>query len=172
MADTMRYFVPDWDDIVDPGYDFEHDRPTLAEKAVCAQIYERPNYDGLLFSKSTVEQARAKVERIQARAAFIVFAASRQAILGDCGAFSYITERSLLTRRQRSGLLPELGFTYGVSIDHLIVPAFYQEKEYRYQLTRENAREFIRLHRAGNYTFHSYRCCTRMDTRNVQGCCS
>jgi hypothetical protein len=156
----LRFFIPDWDDVVDPGYNFETDQGTpnkrrYDDEVYAHQIYEQPNYDGLLFSKSTVELGRTKVERIQAMGGIHAFARFEgRPILGDCGAFNYITSKEppyhtteILDYYER------YGFTYGVSIDHLIVPAFYQEKEYRYQITRENAREFIKLHRALNYTF-------------------
>ena len=79
---------------------------------------------------------------------------SKSPIMGDCGAFSYITHESPpYQTREILDYYQNLGFDYGVSIDHLVIPAFYPVKEYRYNLTRENAREFIELHRAGDYTF-------------------
>lgn len=154
----MRYFIPDWDDLVDPGYDFEKDQGTAGRRKYidevhAHQIYPKPNYDGLLFSKSTVEDGpnkRALVREMGIHA----FGRFDGPILGDCGAFSYVAEKNPpYETKEILNYYQDLGFDYGVSIDHLIIPAFYGVKEYRYELTRKNAREFIELHRAGNYTF-------------------
>jgi hypothetical protein len=154
----MRYFIPDWDDLVDPGYNFERDEGTpgkrkYIDEIYAHQIYSKPNYDGLLFSKSTIEDGPNKKALVRDMGihAFGRFAGP---ILGDCGAFSYVAEENPpYETKEILDYYQDLGFDYGVSIDHLIIPAFYPMKEYRYELTRKNAREFIDLHRAGNYTF-------------------
>ena len=154
----MRYFIPDWEDLVDPGYNFETDTGTqgkrkFQDEVYAHEIYKEPSYDGLLFSKSTVEDGALKTAKVR-EMGIHGFARFKGPILGDCGAFSYVTEES--PPYQTSEILSyyeRLGFNYGVSIDHLIIPAFYPVKEYRYNLTRENAREFIEQHRAGKYTF-------------------
>ena len=154
----MRYFIPDWDDRVDPAYDFEHDthnpeKRNYDDEVYAHQIYNPANYDGLLFSKSTVEDGKAKKTRVR-EIGIHAFARFNTAIMGDCGAFSYIAaENPPYQTQEILDYYQDLGFDYGVSIDHLIVPAFYAVKEHRYHLTRENARLFLELHRAGNYTF-------------------
>jgi hypothetical protein len=154
----MRYFIPDWDDLVDPGYTFETDTPTPGKRKYydeiyAHQIYQQPNYDGLLFSKSTVEDGQFKTALVKAQKIH-AFARFQGAILGDCGAFSYIAEdRPPYHTHEILDYYQDLGFDYGVSIDHLIIPAVYRVKEYRYQLTRENAYDFLQQHRAGHYTF-------------------
>jgi hypothetical protein len=154
----MRYFIPDWEDLVDPGYDFATDTGTKGkakyrDEVYAHQIYKEPNYDGLLFSKSTVEDGAIKTQLVQDMGIH-AFARFERPIMGDCGAFSYITHESPpYQTREILDYYQNLGFDYGVSIDHLIIPAFYPVKEYRYNLTRENAREFMELHRAGGYTF-------------------
>lgn len=154
----MRYFIPDWDDLVDPGYDFETDIHTKGKvkyhgEVYAHQIYRELNYDGLLFSKSTVEDGAIKTALVR-EMGIHKFARFDRPIMGDCGAFSYITaEKPPYQTREILDYYETLGFDYGVSIDHLIIPAFFSVKEYRYDLTRKNAREFIELHRAGTYTF-------------------
>ncbi|GCE23221.1 tRNA-guanine transglycosylase DpdA [Dictyobacter kobayashii] len=154
----MRYFIPDWDDLVDPGYDFENDRGTpgrrkYIDEVHAHQIYPKPNYDGLLFSKSTVEDGPNKTALVR-EMGIHAFGRFEGPILGDCGAFSYVAEKNPpYETREILDYYQNLGFDYGVSIDHLIIPAFYPVKEHRYELTRKNAREFIELHRTGNYTF-------------------
>lgn len=76
--------------------------------------------------------------------------------MGDCGAFGYIKESEPpYTTDEILDYYEQLGFNYGVSIDHLIVGSFAQSgvKEKRYNLTLKNAEEFIQKHRAGHYTF-------------------
>ncbi len=154
----MRYFIPDWEDLVDPGYDFANDTGTAGKVKYCDevyahQIYKEPNYDGLLFSKNTVEDGAIRTKSVR-DLGIHAFARFEKPIMGDCGAFSYITHESPpYQTREILAYYQNLGFDYGVSIDHLIIPAFYPVKEYRYNLTRENAREFMELHRAGGYTF-------------------
>ncbi len=155
----MRYFVPDWDDLVDPGYDFEADKGTPGKRryddeVYAHQIYEQPNYDGLLFSKGPIEDGAAKFARVKELGIHRFAQFPDRPIFGDCGAFSYIS--SEVPPYQTPEILDyyqNLGFNYGVSIDHLIIPAFYPVREFRYELTRKNAREFIDLYKAGGYTF-------------------
>jgi hypothetical protein len=154
----MRYFLPDWDDLVDPGYNFEIDAPAPGrrryhDEVYAHQLYDEPNYDGLLFSKGTVEDGRVKTALVR-ELGIHKFARFEGPILGDCGAFSYITMKEPpYHTKEILDYYQNLGFDYGVSIDHLIIPAFYAVRDYRYQLTRNNAREFLTLHRAGNYSF-------------------
>jgi len=154
----MRYFIPDWEDLVDAGYDFATDTGTKGkvkyrDEVYAHQIYAEPNYDGLLFSKGTVEDGLIKTKLVR-DIGIHAFARFERSIMGDCGAFSYIThERPPYQTGEILDYYQNLGFDYGVSIDHLIIPAFYPVKEYRYNLTRKNAHEFIELHRAGGYSF-------------------
>jgi len=156
----MRYFIPDWEDLVDPGYNFETDTGTpgkrkYSDEVYAHEIYERPNYDGVLFSKNAVEHGQTKAQLIQDIGGIHLYARfENKPILGDCGAFSYIAEKDPpYETKEILDYYQSYGFDYGVSIDHLIIPAFYDVKEYRYQLTQENAREFIKLHREGGYSF-------------------
>lgn len=155
----MRYFIPDWDDLVDPGYDFEHDvathgRKKYLDEVYAHQLYQEPNYDGLLLSKGTVEHGPVKTQLVRDMGIHRFTRFEDKPILADCGAFSYIAEEKPPYQTQEMlDYYQQLGFDYGVSVDHLIIPAFYPVKEYRYQLTRENAYDFLQLHRAGGYTF-------------------
>lgn len=156
----MQYFIPEWDDRVDPGYDFLNDaltpgRDPYKDDVYAHQIYSHPNYNGILVSKGIVESSKkkkAQIEEVRIRE-FIRFPGP---VMGDCGAFGYIEEEvppynteEILEYYQR------IGFDYGVSIDHLIVGPFTESgiREKRYELTLKNAEEFIQKHQAGGYTF-------------------
>lgn len=159
----MKYFIPEWDDRVDPDYDFIRDlstegRDPYTHDVYAHEIYDTPNYDGVLISKIIIEQNKTKKARIEEVGVhdFIRFNNGRP-IMGDCGAFGYIDEeeppfetKEILDYYQR------LGFDIGVSIDHLIVGKYaadVTERNRRYYLTRANADAFLREYRAGGYTF-------------------
>lgn len=156
----MQYFIPEWNDRVDPGYDFLTDtltagRDPYKDDIYAHEIYSAPNYNGILVSKGIVESSKTKKVQIEEVGIhkFIRFSGS---VMGDCGAFGYINQevppyntKEILEYYQR------IGFDYGVSIDHLIVGPFAElgMREKRYDLTIKNAEEFIQKHRTGGYTF-------------------
>lgn len=66
----FRYFIPDWDDQVDPNFDFETEthsggRGNWGNQVYAHQMYPSPNYDGILISKVVAEQSKAKRARIE-----------------------------------------------------------------------------------------------------------
>lgn len=159
----MKYFIPEWDDLVDPNYDFLTDTPTpnhdpYRDDVYSHEIYDRPNYDGILVSKVIVEANKRKKALMEQKGVhqFIRFDSARP-VMGDCGAFDYVDETDppyetteILDYYQR------LGFDIGVSIDHLIVGKYAadpDERQRRYDLTRRNAADFLARHKAGGYTF-------------------
>ncbi len=92
----MKYFIPEWDDRVDPDYDFLTDtsRPnkdTFKDEVYAHEIYPIPNYDGILISKIIVEANKRKKAAMESVGVhdFVRFDKSRP-IMGDCGAFDYI----------------------------------------------------------------------------------
>ncbi len=159
----MRYFIPEWDDRVDPNYDFLNDvsvgnRDTYKDDVYAHEIYPKPNYDGILVSKVIVEGSKKKKALIEQMGIhdFIRFDQARP-VMGDCGAFDYVNEylppfetEEILDYYQR------LGFNIGVSIDHLIVGQYAQdpkERMRRYNLTKRNAEDFLKKYKEGHYTF-------------------
>jgi hypothetical protein len=156
----MRFFVPDWDDRVDPGYDFPTDRFTLKrdpyrDDRYAHEMMEGGVYDGILVSRMALGESGPKrelVEKIGMRA-YLRLPLDLE-LLGDCGAFGYL--RDLSPRFETPELIDyyaRLGFDLGVSMDHAIVPEFFDHRMYRYQITLRNAEEFIRWHRKGNHRF-------------------
>lgn len=160
VAMGMQYFIPEWDDHVDPGYDFLNsqltpNRDPYADEVYAHQIYETPNYDGILVSKVVVDSSKKKRARVEAVGIhqFIRFSGE---VMGDCGAFGYVKEAvPPYETEEILDYYENLGFNYGVSIDHLIVGPFAAPgiREKRYELTINNARDFLQKHRAGGYTF-------------------
>ncbi|MEO0374098.1 MAG: tRNA-guanine transglycosylase DpdA [Cyanobacteria bacterium P01_A01_bin.17] len=156
----MEYFIPEWDDHVDPGYDFLNSQVTpnrdpYADEVYAHQIYETPNYDGILVSKVVVDSSKKKRARIE-EVGIHEFIRFHGKVMGDCGAFGYVKEE--VPPYETEEILEyyeNLEFDYGVSIDHLIVGPFAAPgiREKRYEITINNAREFWEKHQAGGYGF-------------------
>lgn len=155
----MKYFIPEWDDRVDPNYDFVNDKHSKehSENPIENDVYtwnifgiENAPIDGVLVSRVTITGNKKKYEKILAEGIHKVLRLPKSfEIMGDCGAFGYVKEKTppydpLETLRYYS----DLGFNYGVSVDHLVVPAFGKKKDLRMRITYENGiksyREWLR----------------------------
>lgn len=157
----MQYFIPEWDDYVDPNYNFKADiyskkRIPHQDDIYAHQIYESPNYDGVLISRTIFDKNRNKREEILKNGvhSYIRFDGE---VMGDCGAFSYISEDEPIYKTEDVlEYYHTIGVNYGVSIDHLIVGDFAQDpkiRQKRYEITVKNAEEFINKHSQGDYNF-------------------
>lgn len=151
---SLSYFIPEWDDLVDRDYDFRNDIHSAgggdwSNEVYAHQLYPEPNYDGILISKVVAEKSRRKKERINRLGVHRFLRVPREfPIMGDCGAFGYINEKQPpYTTDEILDYYSRLDFDFGVSIDHLIVSATEAEKKHRYDLTIENAAEFLKQHR-------------------------
>jgi hypothetical protein len=151
----IRYFIPEWDDLVDPAYNFiadEHSggRGEWGNQVYAHQMYRSgPNYDGILVSRVVAEKGRRKAAAINKVGVHrYLRVPDAFPILGDCGAFDYIAEKAPpFSTTDVIDYYTRLGFNYGVSVDHLIVPAFADQNKYRYDLTIQNAEDFLKEHR-------------------------
>ncbi len=150
----IKYFIPEWDDLVDPDYDFDNDKHSggsgnWTNETYAHQMYSKPNYDGLLISKVVAEKSKSKAKRINELGVHRFLRVPREVpIMGDCGAFGYIAEKNPpYNTNEILDYYTRLDFDYGVSIDHLIVPAFAEDQQHRYDLTIHNAEEFIVEHK-------------------------
>ncbi len=150
----LRYFIPEWDDLVDPDYDFLNDQHSggssdWSNEVYAHQMYPEPNYDGLLMSRAVAEKSKKKKERINALGVHRFLRVPREfPIMGDCGAFDYIMEeKPPYPTEDVLDYYTRLDFDYGVSVDHLIVTATEHQKKFRYDLTIHNAEEFLKEHR-------------------------
>ena len=150
----IKYFMPDWGDSVDVDYDFinethSHGRSGINNQVYAHQIYERPNYDGLLISRAVVEKSGAKQATLYLHKVHSFMRVPKEfPIMGDCGAFSYIGQSTPpYQTNEMLDYYTELGFDLGVSIDHLWFGAdTRQEQQERYNLTITNAEAFLREH--------------------------
>jgi len=156
----LSYFIPEWDDLVDPDYDFLNDLHSggsrIWDNEVYAhQMYPEPNYDGILVSRAVAEKSQSKRERINRLGVHRMLRVPDEfPIMGDCGAFDYIMEE--IPPYNTDDLLnyyTRLGFNYGVSADHLIVKATMDQYKFRYDLTIHNAEEFLMEHQKRNLTW-------------------
>jgi hypothetical protein len=150
----LRYFIPEWDDLVDPDYDFVTDTHSggtgdWSNEVYAHQMYPEPNYDGILISRAVAEKSKKKDARINAMGAHRYLRVPRNfPIMGDCGAFDYIEQKEPpYTTEDVIDYYTRLDFDAGVSVDHLIVPAFYADKQFRYDLTIQNAEDFLKEHK-------------------------
>jgi hypothetical protein len=150
----LRYFIPEWDDLVDPDYGFLTDTHSggtgdWSNEVYAHQMYPEPNYDGILVSRAVAQKSKKKDARINEMGVHRFVRVPRNfPIMGDCGAFDYIEKKEPpYTTADVLEYYTRLDFDYGVSVDHLIVPAFYADKQFRYDLTIQNAEDFILEHR-------------------------
>jgi hypothetical protein len=150
----LRYFIPEWDDYVDPDYDFITDTHSggsgdWSNEVYAHQMYPEPNYDGILMSRAVAEKSKKKDARINSMGVHRYLRVPRNfPIMGDCGAFDYIEmETPPYSTEDVLDYYTRLDFDIGASVDHLVVPAFESARQFRYDLTVNNAEEFIKEHR-------------------------
>jgi Queuine tRNA-ribosyltransferase len=161
----MMYYMPENDDRVDPKFNFINDLHTLnrdpySDDVYSHEIYDPPNYDGLLVSMMNIigkTASKTKSEKVLSSGGIHNFlrAHSNLPILGDCGAYSYRNDyEPPFETEEILNYYETLGFNIGVSIDHLIFNDQDQdERKRRLTITQENAEKFIKGHYNGNYTF-------------------
>jgi hypothetical protein len=136
---TAKYFLPDWEDRLDPDFDFLNDKysanhiknPYIHDQ-YAHQMLDTPPYDGLLMSLS-IFQSKMKLDHINGvykirniqniRDYLKIPHNSNLKIMGDCGAFSYADMKEpplpIYSIENIAGIYDKLGFDYGVSVDHL-----------------------------------------------------
>lgn len=145
----MKYFIPEWEDRVDPKYDFtsdthsrEHKEDPVKNDVYLWNIFGIDNVpvDGVLVSRMTIIGKKRKYERAIREGIHKVLGLPQDfEILGDCGAFGYIREKNPpFDPVETLGYYSDLGFNYGVSVDHLVVTQFKKDRQERMQITYEN----------------------------------
>ena len=144
----MRYYIPEWDDRVDPDYDFLTDEHSQVHRVNPFSDHymwdlfpgnEVP-FDGVLVSRAKLEQNRKKLKLAfeEGIRKFLHLPASLP-LMGDCGAWGYIEQDTPpYDAVQILDYYQELGFDIGVTVDHLVVPKFSEQRSQRIQVTFEN----------------------------------
>jgi hypothetical protein len=175
----MKYFLPDWEDRVYPHFNFEEDfSPSISknayEESVYAhEIFKELPYDGLLISLALYADKHLYFENgkplirgfSDIRKYLRVKQASKPlAVMGDCGAFSYVNEEvPPVTPKEVADLYNSLNFDFGISPDHIIVESIVangksyllskKEKEKRRHITLINAETFLKYARKKSMRF-------------------
>lgn len=137
-ARPLVYFIPETDDLVDPEYDFEadelsHGAAVWSNQVYAHQLYGAPNSDGILVSRFIVERPGKKGRIAAAGGIHRYLRVPRELpLLGDCGAFGYIARPvPPYTTDDTLDFYTELGFTHGVSVDHLVIGTHGAERRAR-----------------------------------------
>jgi len=137
----VKFFFPDSQDFVAPGFDFvteRHagDRMRLRDDRYAHEIFKRAPFDGLLVSKAIVEGSpgasgkytlaqRHRLLRSGVRRFFRLDespATTRLKTIGDCGAFSYVREKHPpFTVDSVIDFYTNCDFDFGISVDHVIL---------------------------------------------------
>ena len=176
----MKYFIPDWDDRVDPNFDFNTDFEQTRKsdgytgRVYAHEIFENPPYDGILISLG-IFQNKLRLENSDSQPSIRGFTNIKEylridrkkplQVMGDCGAFSYVNqETGPFSVTQVADLYDALDFDLGISLDHLVVKSIINEdgkkidlsesqQEARRQLSLDNAEAFLKYCQEKRYTF-------------------
>jgi hypothetical protein len=169
----MKFIYADSLDYIDPLYDFEADRSPAGRRPYWDDQYPHEflspaPYHGVLVSRAIVGDgpvgggkytaAQAQRFRREGARAFLRLEGPRFAempIFGDCGAFAYHkAEIPPYTPEDMLAFYDDAGFTHGCSVDHIIfdfnqshmvgLGGGNEEARERFDITQENAREFLR----------------------------
>ena len=175
-ADTQDYVDPTYDFMNDrytPGRE-----PYWGDKYAHELMTPTP-YDGLLISMSGVRQASgiptSKVHYSDAEQQRMLRSGIRKFLrlngpkftdhmmMGDCGAFAYVEhETPAFPPEEVVEFYADAGFTHGVSPDHIIFDCdennpprseILQPMLDRYDITLENAQEFLKLSKIEGFPF-------------------
>jgi hypothetical protein len=163
----VKFFFPDSQDQIDPGFDFITERSPefrvrQRDDRYAHEVLHRPAYDGLLVSKPIVDglartsgkYTLAQRHRLYRKGVRGFFRLDRPewsvATMGDCGAFTYVREEvPPYTVDEVIDFYDGCQFDYGISVDHVILgydpthsaPELVEWVE-RQRLTLELAAEF------------------------------
>ena len=175
----MNFFFPDSHDYVDPTFDFETEsnnefRVIQRDDKYAHEIFKEPVYDGILVSKAIVDgvngvsgkYSEGQRQRFFREKIYNFFRLPKEYLtMGDCGAFSYANEyEPIYTVDEVNEFYDNVGFTFGISLDHIIfdfeTPNKLVEGERlneckrRQNITLEKAEEFLLKNK--NYHFEPY----------------
>ncbi len=176
----MKFIFADSQDFIDPGYDFEKDafsknRILQRTDKYPHEMFEKKPYDGMLVSRAILADGVYKTsgaysimqsQRFKREGASKFLRYTDGPIFGDSGAFSYVNlEKPPYDNSEMVDYYMQCGFTHAVAVDHIIFeydkrfdgndPDFEvnDEMQNRYNITQENAKEFIQIAKEKNASF-------------------
>lgn len=175
----MKFFFPDSQDQIDPGFNFQTEqasefRVRQRDDRYAHEVLRRPAYDGLLVSKPIVDglpgasgkytnAQRHRLYRIGVRRFFRLDQPGTPiASMADCGAFTYVREETPpYTVEDVVDFYEGCDFDFGISVDHVILGydatetvETIAEWTRRQRLTLDLAAEFRDYHQSHNCRFH------------------
>ncbi len=156
----LLYFLPDWDDMLDPHFDFENDafsnpRKSERKEIHCQSLMGKPRMcDGILVSLAQRQNTKGPLKRVDGTETAALKPTSLrdhyglsngQRLFGDCGAYSYVFEDEPTFSTEQAVALYELyEFDFGTSVDHIPFGDFPEEmRRERVITTVANAEAFI-----------------------------
>ena len=166
----MKFFFPDSQDYVDPSFNFATEsrsalRVRQRDDRYAHEEFVSPPFDGLLVSRAVVDSGRYtlaqrhRLLRVGLRDFFRVHDRTLET-MGDCGAFSYAREdHPPYSVSEIIDFYDELGFDYGLSVDHVILGFDLRDNtvnlewKRRQEITQQLACEFIHEHRSRGCKF-------------------
>ncbi|WP_226013610.1 queuine tRNA-ribosyltransferase tRNA-guanine transglycosylase [Halomicrobium salinisoli] len=128
----MRFYVPEWDDAVDSGYDFEHDELSSLHRQerqldYIWDIFDRETtpIDGVLISREQVEETKRKRERLREHGVYedsVLSIPDWLPTISDCGAWGYKSfPFPPYGNAEMLDFYEDLEVSVGVTIDHLVL---------------------------------------------------
>ncbi len=119
------------------------------------ELFDERVYDGILVSRMALDRTVRKRERAEQTGMHrYLRMPDYMELFGDCGAFGYVDQRDpVFSTEDIVEYYDHLGFDYGVSVDHIVLPEFADQRNYRYDLTLRNAEELLRTHRDCELSF-------------------
>jgi len=191
----MKFIFADSQDFVDPGYDFEKDayskdRVLQRTDRYPHEMYKQKPYDGMLVSRAILADGVYKTsgaysimqsQRFKREGAHKFLRYKDGIIFGDSGAFSYVKlDKPPYDNSEMVDYYIQCGFTHAVAVDHIIFeydPRFdsddkdfivNEEMQKRYDITQENAKEFIRISKEKNASFEPIGVAQAWSPRSMQ----
>jgi tRNA-guanine family transglycosylase len=143
----LKFYLPFWwPDGINFSFDPLTETVSVREKVRIWNVYDPPPLDGVLVSRVNLESKQPKEEDIHDALNY------KGSMMGDCGAFSYIDEpEPPYEPLETLDFYEKHNFDIGVTVDHLIVPKYENEKEQRQELTIQNAKRMFSACKRNNY---------------------
>lgn len=137
----MKFYVPEWEDHVDAGYDFRHDELSSLDKgqrnlAHIWDFFDRSEtpIDGVLISREQVEESPTKFDRLTSNGVDddpVLEIPDYLPTISDCGAWGY---KQLpfppYENEDMFDFYEQLDVSVGVTIDHLVLGSGHSTRLY------------------------------------------